>query len=535
MTISTILLLAGAFLSPISAHVGEGTILWNIQQNSAVQAQQLKSRSLELQRRGIYPRSDTVSVTLGNAVQAGLYFANISVGTPPQDFLVQIDTGSSDLWIPSSSAALCSDQREGGCPGGSFDQTASSTFDIVGQNEFNISYVDGTGSTGSYFQDTFTIGGGSIKNFEMGLATDTSIGTGIMGIGYNTSEANVDTGNGTIYPNLPFAMVDAGLIKSNAYSLWLNDLQANTGSVLFGGVDTAKYTGDLISVEVYPTSRSGRVTSFTVAFTSLSATSSSGTDQLTPDNYAQAAILDSGTTITLLPDDVAQAVFEELGATVSQQLDAVIVPCSLADNDGTLNYGFGGSGGPTIKVAVSQLVLPLTLPNGQTPTYTDGTAACQLGVQAAGSLPVLFGDTFLRSAYAVYDLDNNRIALAQTDFNATGSNIVPFASSGAPIPSATEAGSQAEVTQTATGVPKLGVSATATGNVGGIGESTQATGLSAESGFATNGASASSTGKSSGKKSGSVGGPKPFQWSMLGVLAVTMLGMGVGGGLFVRL
>ena len=95
----------------------------------------------------------------------------------------------------------------------------------VEQNGFNISYVDGTGSTGDYFQDTFSIGDGSIPNFEMGLATNSTIAVGIMGIGYNTSEANVDTGNGTVYPNLPIAMANAGLIKSNAYSLWLNDLR----------------------------------------------------------------------------------------------------------------------------------------------------------------------------------------------------------------------------------------------------------------------------------------------------------------------
>jgi hypothetical protein len=95
----------------------------------------------------------------------------------------------------------------------------------VEPNGFNISYVDGTGSAGDYFQDTFTIGGGSIKNFEMGLGLDSTISVGIMGIGYNTSEANVDTGNGTEYPNLPIAMANAGLIKANAYSLWLNDLR----------------------------------------------------------------------------------------------------------------------------------------------------------------------------------------------------------------------------------------------------------------------------------------------------------------------
>jgi hypothetical protein len=132
-----------------------------------------------------------------------------------------------------------------------------------------------------------------------------------------------------------------------------------------------------------------------------------------------------------LPDDIAAAVFEELGAEVSQELGAVVVPCALATKNGTLNYGFGGEGGPVISVAVSQLVLPLTLPNGRVPQYSNGAAACQLGIQAAGNLPVLFGDTFLRSAYVVYDLDNNRIALAQTDFNATDSNVVAFESGGA--------------------------------------------------------------------------------------------------------
>lgn len=105
------------------------------------------------------------------------------------------------------------------------NQKSSNSFQDVETNGFNISYVDGTGSTGDYFQDTFKIGGATLNNFQMGLALDTTIGTGIMGIGYNTSEANIDTGNGTEYPNLPLAMVNAGAINSAAYSLWLNDLR----------------------------------------------------------------------------------------------------------------------------------------------------------------------------------------------------------------------------------------------------------------------------------------------------------------------
>lgn len=105
------------------------------------------------------------------------------------------------------------------------DYSSSRSFKDVAQDAFNISYVDGTGSTGDYFKDTFSIGGGTIKNFQMGLATDTSISIGIMGIGYNSSEANIQTGDGTTYPNLPNALVSGGMIKTNAYSLWLDDLR----------------------------------------------------------------------------------------------------------------------------------------------------------------------------------------------------------------------------------------------------------------------------------------------------------------------
>lgn len=525
--------MASLALLLLATSASANTVSFNIARNADVETAQLERRQLERSTAPLYKRAGTVTATLTNAEVQGLYFANVTVGTPGQALALQIDTGSSDVWVPSSSAALCGNAKEGGCPNGEFTSSKSSTFNIVEQDGFNISYVDGTGSVGSYFQDTFTIGGASIKQLQMGLATDTTIGTGIMGIGYNTSEANIGTGNGTEYPNLPLAMVNEGIINSAAYSLWLNDLQATSGNILFGGVDTDKYSGDLISVKVYPDSQTGQVDSFTVAFTSLSATSSSGTDQITPPNYAEAAILDSGTTITLLPDNVAEAVFTELGAVPDASLGAVLVPCNLARNTGYLTYGFGGAGGPQIKVSVSQLVLPLTLTSGRTPTFTNGEAACQLGLQAAGDLPVLFGDTFLRSAYVVYDLENNRIALAQTDFNATSSNIVSFASSGAPIPSATSAQSEDAVTQTATGNPKVGTTATGTATAAATYNPT-ATGFSAASGFAATGTAAAGA-SSSGKKSAGVSGPEPFVWSRIVVGGVSLALAGVGGGFFALL
>ncbi len=310
-------------------------------------------------------------------------------------------------------------------------------------------------------------------------------------------------------------------------------LEATTGQILFGGIDTAKYSGTLSSLQIYADaqSQSSQPTSFTVAFTSLQVTSSTGTDTLTPSNYAVAAILDSGTSLTLLPDDLAMVVFQELSASQDPTF-GVVVPCTVGQVTGSLSFGFGGAGGPVIKVPVSELVLPLYDQSGNVPHFQNGQAACQLGIEAAQGRPVLFGDTFLRSAYVVYDLVNNRIGIAQSNFNAGSSNVVAFASSGAPIPSATTAQAGISVTQTATGNPRGTLGATAgAGSANPTAQGSAAATLSAAGGFAA-AATGTSGSAASTSKSAAGAGPGPFAWDAILMLGASLGMMLVGSGVF---
>ncbi len=355
-----------------------------------------------------------------------LYFANVTIGTPPQSLQLQVDTGSSDLWVNTPSSKLCL-QNSSPCEiSGTYTANSSSTYEYVG-SYFNISYVDGSGASGDYVTDTVAVGSQKLPSLQFGVGYVSSSSQGIVGIGYETNEVQVGRAGLTAYKNLPAQMVADGLIQSKAYSLWLNDVDANTGSILFGGVDTAQYTGSLQTVPIQ--TESGVFAEFLITLTGIDL----GGTPIASD-LALAVLLDSGSSLTYLPDSMVQDIYAQVGAQYDDQQGAAYVPCALAANQTSLSFNFSQ---PTIAVSMRELVLDLVTSSGKRPTFQDGVAACLFGLAPAGSGTNVLGDTFLRSAYVVYDLDNNAISLAPTDFNSTKTNVVEIGTGLGAVPDAT--------------------------------------------------------------------------------------------------
>lgn len=470
-------------------------------------------------------QSKTVSAALDNEIL--LYLINVTVGTPPQPFSLQVDTGSSDIWFPAVNADVCQQERDA-CALGTYDFSKSSTYTDPGLPEFQIQYVDGSEIQGAYISDVLNVGNAKLTNMTMAAALSSNDrGLGIMGIGFNSGEAEASGPGGFTYPNVVSVMKNQGFINTLAYSLWLDDLKSNTGSILFGGVDTSKFHGDLVSLPIQLDTQTGTISSMTVAWTGLTVRGGSTNSDMSPTS-PQPAILDSGTTDTLLPDDIANAIFNGVGVLTDPSFGNV-VRCSLANDDLTFSFQFGGQGGPIVNVSLAEFVTPLLTTDGSQPTFRNGDPACSFAIDAAGNSPILFGDSFLRSAYVVYDLENEQIGIAQTNFNAGNSNVQAFQPSSG-IPNVVSTASGASVAQTFTGNPQVTEpTASATGQLGGSGSSRSATfDLTPATSTSTGGGSSSATSSSAAVANLR---PSPMEKSSFAAMGVVVAGLLFGGGL----
>ncbi|KKY15244.1 putative aspartic-type endopeptidase [Phaeomoniella chlamydospora] len=438
----------------------------DIQRKQAADPVKASNKRFRNRKRG------TVSQTLDN--EETFYFANITLGTPAQKLRMTLDTGSSDLWVNTPNSTLCSAANSPCSSSGTYDPSDSSTYSYV-NSDFNITYADGSSASGDYVKDTLVFGGKTLSDFQFGTGYTSTSTQGVLGIGYGLNEVFVTSLSDTPYDNLPLALVDAGFINVAAYSLWLNDLDSSTGSILFGGVNAGKYTGELQSLPILQ--ESGVYAEFYITLTNISYKTSSDDSSTSVDTDLPAAVLlDSGSSLSYLPDSLVSEIYDAVGAEYSSQSGEAFAPCSLASSGGSINFTFTD---PSIEVSFDELLFDVTDSRGNALTFNDGTEACVFGISPSGSSLGVLGDTFLRSAYVVYDLENNEISLAQTDFNSTENEIKEITSGSSGVPGATYVTNAVTTLAAATGAAVNGGSDSSGTSTGFTSEATSSSSTSA--------------------------------------------------------
>ncbi|KAI2631127.1 aspartic peptidase domain-containing protein [Xylaria nigripes] len=311
------------------------------------------------------------------------YFSEISIGTPPQDFKVILDTGSSNLWVPSQSCGSIACFLHS-----KYDSSSSSTYKKNG-TEFEIRYGSGSLS-GFVSQDVVTVGDLKIKGqdfaeatSEPGLAFAFGRFDGILGMGFD--RLSVD---GIVPPF--YQMVNQKLIDEPVFAFYLSAENGGDDSeVVFGGVDEDHYTGKITEIPLR------RKAYWEVDLDSISF----GGETAELDNTG--VILDTGTSLIALPTDLAELLNKELGAKKSFG-GQYTVDCSARNTLPDITFKLSGYDFP---ISAQDYILEVSGSCISTFMGMDFPAP-------VGPLAIL-GDAFLRRWYSIYDLGKGTVGLAK--------------------------------------------------------------------------------------------------------------------------
>jgi len=332
------------------------------------------------------------NVPLNNFLNAQ-YYGEIGLGTPEQTFTVVFDTGSSNLWVPSTHcrSIACFLHRK-------YNSKLSETY-VKNGTDFAIQY--GTGALEGFIShDKLTLGDLVIENQgfaestkEPGLTFAMARFDGILGLGYDTISVQ-----GVVPPF--FNAIDQGLVQEPVIGVWLNKVEGREdsegGSITFGGIDMKHIDGE---ITYSPVIRKGywevELEDVTMDGQKIGVTT-------------RRAAIDTGTSLFAIPTEEADIINKRIGA-VKQSSGQYMVDCETLDELPNIELKFNGR---SFSLTPQQYVLEV---GGG---LFGGGNQCISGFMGidipapAGPLWIV-GDVFLRIYYTIYDLGNNRVGFAK--------------------------------------------------------------------------------------------------------------------------
>ncbi|KAI0688123.1 acid protease [Cytidiella melzeri] len=304
----------------------------------------------------------------------------ISVGTPAQSFLIDFDTGSSDLWIPSSSCTSST------CSSKSKYKASSSSTSAKKSGTFSIEYGDGSTVSGPIYTDTVTVAG---------LTATGQYFSPVTTLSSSFSDDPIDGILGLAFPSLsnlgenPFfnTLISEGKVTSGVFGFKL----ASTGSTLFlGGTDTSKYTGSIEYHSVDTSTGFWQATGAKAVVGSSAAVSNFDT------------VIDSGTTIIYGPPSAVKTFYSKIeGSKVYDESEGYYeYPCSTTESVG---FSWGGK---TWTVSAKNFNLGSAGSSGQ---CVGAIAGQDIGL---GESTWLLGDSFMKNVYTAFSFDEDAVGFA---------------------------------------------------------------------------------------------------------------------------
>jgi len=313
------------------------------------------------------------------------FYGPITIGTPPQDFKVVFDTGSSNLWVPSSKCTQisCKLHRR-------YDSEKSSTYKANGTS-FEIEYGSGNIS-GIVSNDVVGLSDLTVKGQdfaevvkESGMAFTFGKFDGILGLAFDT----ISVGHATpVWYNL----VNQGLVDQKVFSFWLarNTTGMMGGQLTLGGYDKTLFKGDIQYVPLTYTNY-WQIKMDGVIFEYRNLCGEDGCK----------AIVDSGTSMITGPTKLVNMINGQLGCIISGS-ECSWLHCPDYSTLPNLEFKLNG---------VSYILTP------QEYIMETGGACISalMGMDIAepvGPLWIL-GDKFMEKFYTVFDFENKRVGFAE--------------------------------------------------------------------------------------------------------------------------
>jgi len=340
---------------------------------------------------GLTLRGESGADPLSEQSDGSLWSGTISVGTPPVEYTVDYDTGSSDLFLPGPKCTENCDGHKIYAPGN------STTSKDLGKT-FKLGYGDGSSVSGDQYTDTVKIAKLTATGQTLGVASVYSNGfkvdsfspDGLMGMAF---ESLSSYGANPVFQSL----VDQKRTAEPVFAFKLTDV----GSELFvGGVNKKLYTGDFTYAPV---------TQKAYWQVKMDTVSVDGKKAL--ENHS--AIIDSGTTLILGDTASVKELFNQIPGSkdASQTVGAGYwtVPC---DKVPTVSLSFGGK---------AWNISPKRFNIGQ---VKAGSPDCVAGI-TGGDIGADFwvvGDVFMSGVYTAFDVGAGRVGFAALADDGTPAN-----------------------------------------------------------------------------------------------------------------